>query len=106
VVIFAALAHLAPELLAVARGIEQLAKVQTMCEIIDFQSMRRAHLRLRATKCAENVGRYTAQVEWLKRSGAPLADLVRASLGADKAAHDCRKIGQNLTGHVPETLHS
>jgi hypothetical protein len=80
-----------------------------MCEIIDFQSRKTALLLHKARKCAEDLGRQAARAEWLKRNGAPLADLVRASLDFDQANRDCREIRQSLSGpdeEAPNNLHS
>ncbi len=77
-----------------------------MSEIIDFQSRRRDHLRHRATKCAENVGNHMARLEWLKHIGAPLADVVRASLDASHARRAWREITHGLASEAPENLHS
>ncbi len=77
-----------------------------MCEIIDFQSRRRDHLRLRAAKCAENASHRMARVEWLKRIGAPIVDVVRASLDASQAQLACRETGQGEAGEAPDNLHS
>lgn len=77
-----------------------------MSEIIDFQSRRHAHLRDRAGKCAEHASGLLAKAEWLKFIGAPLADVVRASLDARKAENDCSAVGRGLAAETTENLHS
>jgi hypothetical protein len=80
-----------------------------MCEIIDFQVRRGGLLRRKAEKYAEISGDRAARAEWLRQNGAPLAEQVRATLHAGKAAHDCREIVQSLAGlpdDVRRDLHS
>lgn len=67
-----------------------------MCEIIDFQSRRTAFLHVKAKKCAEMSNERAARVEWLRRSEAPLVDVVKASLEAERADHECREFMQAL----------
>ncbi|MGO8738835.1 hypothetical protein [Rhodoblastus sp.] len=47
-----------------------------------------------------------ARVEWLKRIGAPIVDVVRASLDASQAQLACRETGQGEAGEAPDNLHS
>jgi len=67
-----------------------------MCQIIDFRTKRGEYWKRKAFRCAETWRRCAAQVEWLKWSGAPLSEQIRASLDADKAEAECKRIEQSL----------
>jgi len=67
-----------------------------MCEIIDFQSARTAALSRKTEEKAESLARNAARLEWLKENGAPLADQVRASLGAAGLGVECLENRQSL----------
>lgn len=71
----------------------ELQRVKTMCEIIDFQSRRRALSRPGAARPTENSGLALAQVAWLRPEAAP---------GAQESAGACREIGQGLTKDAPD----
>jgi hypothetical protein len=87
------LANLAPNLLRRPGGMSESQRVKAMCEIIDFQSRRRALSRAGAAKPAENSSRAMAQVAWLRPEAAP---------GAGAGAGACREIGQGLIKDAPD----
>jgi hypothetical protein len=91
---------MAPKLLV---SVHWMERGSIVCEIIDFQSRRSEVLRRKAEKFASVSNHQAARFEWLKRTGAPLADQVRASLDAFRAVGDCHQIEQILSRLDDET---
>jgi len=61
-----------------------------MGQVICFERRKYEILRDAVEKAESHIDKTVAEAEWLKRWGAPLADLVKASMNVEKAVEDHR----------------
>jgi hypothetical protein len=67
-----------------------------MGEVISFQRKKVEIFRDAVEEADAHVGKRAAEADWLRRCGASLAELVRASLNVDQAMLDRRKCEEAL----------
>jgi hypothetical protein len=62
-----------------------------MCDVIDFQTRKKAVLSGAVASAEAAVGKNHAEMDWLRRTGASVAEQVRASLRVSQALAEVRK---------------